>query len=70
MEWLFNEAPRFLRITGHRTKIPDLLKELDREANEDGGMEISASINKSRCSLVEVIEKSAHRTAIHQEEAQ
>ena len=55
-EWLFNEAPRFLRIRAI-TKIPDLIKELDREAKKMVE-QLSASINKT-APLVEVIEKSA-----------
>ena len=56
-EWLFNEAPRSLRIRAI-TKIPDLLKELDREAKKLA-TQVSESINKTE-PLVEAIEKSMH----------
>ena len=55
-EWPFNDAPRSLRIMALR-KIPELIKELDREAKEVAE-QISASINET-VPLVEAIEISA-----------
>ena len=54
--WPFNDAPRSLRIKAV-PKIPELIKELDREAKEVAE-QISASVNET-APLVEAIEISA-----------
>ena len=54
--WPFNDAPRSLRIKAV-PKIPELIKELDREAKEVAE-QISASVNET-VPLVEAIEISA-----------
>ena len=56
-KWPFNDAPRSLRIMAV-PKIPELIKKLDREAQEMVE-QVSASIN-SAAPLVEAIEISAH----------
>ena len=53
-EWLFNEAPRHLRVRAI-TKVPDLLGKLDQEAKAVAER-ISASINETM-PLVKVIEE-------------
>ena len=55
--WPFNDAPRPLRIKAV-TKIPELIKKLDREAREMAE-QVSASIDET-VPLVEAIEASAH----------
>ena len=54
--WPFNEAPRALRIRA-ATKIPKLLKELDRAAQEMV-KKVSASIDKT-APILEALEESS-----------
>ena len=54
--WSFNDAPRSLRMKAV-SKIPELIKDLDREAKEVAE-QISASVNET-VPLVEAIEISA-----------